>query len=231
MVVYGRLPVLEALSDDRVMVDQVLVSRRARGEHVDDIVRQAGRRGVPLRWVAPEKVTRMSGNGRQDQGVVADVQAPGMRPLADAMPDGPVVLLDGVTNPVNVGMILRTALGFSLAGVVLPRTGSPEVGPLVVKASAGLALRAPVFGCETAAEGVALLRAAGFRVVGLDARGGTALWSAELPPRVAVVLGSESTGLSVEVDELVSIPMANGVESLNVAVAAGAVCAELARRR
>ena len=74
VTVYGRLAVLEALADERVGVAQVLLARTARGEGVDAIVAAAARRGVALRRVAPEKVTRVSGNGRHDQGVVADVR-------------------------------------------------------------------------------------------------------------------------------------------------------------
>ncbi|HZQ29287.1 MAG TPA: RNA methyltransferase [Acidimicrobiales bacterium] len=239
LAVYGRIPVLEALADEQLEVEQVLVSRRARGEHVDDIVRAATARGVPVRVVSPEKVTRMSGNGRQDQGVVADVRSAGVRPLeAAAFPaTGPVavLVLDGVTNPANVGMIVRTAVAAGCDGVVLPRAGGPDVGPLVVKASAGVALRAPIFSNETALGAVSLLKNAGFRVVGLVAGSGVPLWSWEPPERVALVLGSESEGLSPAVvealDGTVAIPLAGGVESLNVAVAAGVVCFALRRGR
>src|SRR6266540_2653192 len=108
------MPVLEALADDEVHVERVLLARTARGGSVDEIVAAAGRRGVVLQRVAPEKVTRLSGNGRHDQGVVADVVAPGLGSLgawlADRPPPAPValVVLDGVTNPANVGMVVRT---------------------------------------------------------------------------------------------------------------------------
>jgi 23S rRNA (guanosine2251-2'-O)-methyltransferase len=237
LAVYGRIPVLEALADSQLEVEQVLVSRRARGDHVDEIVRAAAARGVTVRVVSPEKVTRMSGNGRQDQGVVADVRATGIKPLSAARfpATGPVavLVLDGVTNPANVGMVIRTAVAAGLDGVVLPQAGSPDVGPLVVKASAGVALRAPIYGNDTALGAVSLLKKDGFRVVGLTAGAATSLWSWERPERVALVLGSESEGLSPTVlaalDDTVAIPLAGSVESLNVAVAAGVVCFALRR--
>lgn len=231
-VVYGRQPVLEALRDPAVVVDEVLIARRGAGAGVvADVVALAESLDVPVRRVAPEKVGRVSGDPRNDQGVVALVVRPGIPELGPDV-EAPVLVLDGITNPGNVGMILRTAVAFGVGAVVLPRAGVPDVGPLVVKASSGVALHAPVFSCGTAGEGVARLRGLGFRVFGLAARPGAAsLWSAALPEQVAFVLGNETHGLSVEVDELVSIPMAGGVESLNVAVAAGVLCAELARRR
>jgi 23S rRNA (guanosine2251-2'-O)-methyltransferase len=199
---------------------------------VDEILEAARTRDVPVQWVAPEKVTRVSGNGRHDQGVVADVVAPGLRDLDEEVPGGRLALLvlDGDTNPANVGMVIRTATGAGLDGVVLPRAGSPDVGPLVVKASAGVAFRATVYRSTTAAAAVARLRGAGVEIIGLRA-GGEPLFEADLPERAAYVLGNETAGVSVDVDRWVSIPMANGVESLNVAVAAGIVSYEIARRR
>lgn len=201
---------------------------------MDDVVSLASDRAVPVRRVAPEKVGRVSGDPRNDQGVVAYVARAAVGELSDGpLPRSPVVVLDGITNPGNVGMILRSAVAFGVGAVVVPRAGSPGIGPLVVKASAGVALRAPVRACSTAADAVAVLRAGGFRVYGLAAGAGTAssLWSVSVAERSAWVLGSETHGLSVDVDELVSIPMAGGVESLNVAVAAGVLFADLARRR
>lgn len=229
-MVYGRQPVLEALRDPSIEVDEVLLSRRGAGL-MADVVALAEAQGVVVRRVAPEKVGRVSGDPRNDQGVVAYVMVSGPPLLVAGLPPSPVLLLDGITNPSNVGMILRSAVAFGVGGVVLPRVGVPDIGPLVVKASSGVALHAPVFACETAGEGVRLLREGGFRVLGLAAGQAASLWSVELPSSVAFVLGSETRGLSVDVDELVSIPMAGGVESLNVAVAAGVLCAELARRR
>jgi 23S rRNA (guanosine2251-2'-O)-methyltransferase len=231
VTVYGRMPVLEALEAGGV--ELVLLARTARGDTVDDIVRLAGERGVTLKRVAPEKVTRVSGNGRHDQGVVAEVAAPGLLPLDDwlaANPATALLVLDGVTNPQNVGMIVRTATAAGLDGVVLPTAGSPDVGPLVVKASAGVAFRATILTAPTAVDAVATLRSAGVRVVGLRAAA-PSLFDGNLPARAAYVLGGEHQGVSVDVDEWRSLPLANGVESLNVAVTAGIVAYELVRGR
>lgn len=233
VTVYGRMPVLEALLDEGVAVTKVMLARTARGDSVDEIVAAARQRGVALQRVAPEKVTRVSGNGRHDQGVVADVEAPGLRELDDEIPAGrlALVVLDGVTNPANVGMVLRTATAAGLDGVVLPRAGSPDLGPLVVKASAGVAFRSTVLQASTARDAVARLRTAGLEIIGLRGHSAQSLFEASLPDRAAFVLGNETDGVTVAVDRWVSIPMANGVESLNVAVAAALVSYEIARRR
>lgn len=237
VTVYGRMPVLEALRDAATPVELVLLARTARGDTVEQIARLAGERGVELKRVAPEKVTRLSGNGRHDQGVVAEVRAPGVVELDDWLADhhpSTLLVLDGVTNPGNVGMIVRTVTAAGLDGLVLPRAGSPDVGPLVVKASAGVAFRATILRAATAADAARSLAGAGLEVVGLAA-GGPDLFTSPLPPRAAWVLGSEHDGISPEVAGLVSswrsLPLAGGVESLNVAVTAGIVAYELARRR
>jgi 23S rRNA (guanosine2251-2'-O)-methyltransferase len=132
-------------------------------------------------------------------------------------------------------MIIRTATAAGLDGVVLPRVGSPDVGPLVVKASAGVALSATVLRTHTATDAAAALAAAGVTLVGLDAAAATDLWSVGLPDRVGFVLGNETTGVSpavaAQVEQWCAIPLTGGVDSLNVASAAAVVAFELARRR
>ncbi|HEX7166674.1 MAG TPA: RNA methyltransferase [Acidimicrobiales bacterium] len=242
LTVYGRRPVLEALADERMQVDKVLVADSARGPEIDGIVRAAKARAVELRRVPQHDVTRLSRNGRQDQGVAADVVAPAMRSLDEWTPpsrdgvdgDGAVVVvvLDGITNPQNVGMILRTATAAGVDGIVVPTAGVADLGPLVVKASAGVAFQAPILRSRHASDAVAVLRSLGFRIYGLAADGDRTLFDpAGFASHSALVLGGEHAGLTVEVDEHVSIPMAGDVESLNVAVAAGVVCFELLRRR
>jgi 23S rRNA (guanosine2251-2'-O)-methyltransferase len=237
ITVYGRNPVQEVLSDDDLEVDKVVIAEGARGAGISEIRQLARRRGLTLQSASAERVKKLAGNGRQDQGVFADVVAPRMLPLDVALAERSlrtVLVLDGITTPANVGMILRTATAAGVDGIVVPRRGVASIDPLVVKASAGVAFRAPIVKAATAAGAVADLRDAGFHVVGLDARGDDDLFAAHLPEPVAFVLGSETAGVGPEVaalvDTWVSIPMASGVESLNVSAAAAVVCFELVRR-
>lgn len=237
ITVYGRNPVHEVLLDDDLVVDKVVIAEGAHGSGIREIQQAARRRGLMVQRASAERVKKLAGNGRQDQGVFADVVAPRMRPLDVALAGSSlrrVLVLDGITTPANVGMILRTATAAGLDGIVVPRKGVASIDPLVVKASAGVAFRAPILKTFTAAEAVHDLKTAGFHIVGLDARGDDDLFAAHLPEPVAFVLGSETAGHGPEVAELVdtwvSIPMAAGVESLNVAAAAAVVCFELLRR-
>lgn len=238
LTVYGRKPVLEALTDPDLDVDKVILADVARGPAVAEIERAAKACAVPVQRASAHRVKVLAGNGKQDQGVLADVVAPRMRPLAAALaerrPPERVLVLDGITTPANVGMILRTATAAGLGGIVVPRRGVAALDPLVVKASAGVAFRAPVLRCATAADAVEQLIEAGYAVYALGSKGTESLFDVQLPARTAFVLGGETAGVGEDVAQLVagwvSIPMPGGVESLNVSAAAAVVCFDLVRR-
>jgi 23S rRNA (guanosine2251-2'-O)-methyltransferase len=238
LTVYGRKPVLEALTDSNLDVDKVIIADTARGPAVDEIQRAAQARGVPVQRASAHRVKVLAGNGKQDQGVLADVVARRMRPLhtalSDRRPPRRVILLDGITTPANVGMILRTATAAGIGGIVVPRRGVAALDPLVVKSSAGVAFRAPVLRCGTASQAAELLVEAGYTLYTLGADAERTVFDIELPGRTAFVLGAESTGVSADVAALtagrVSIPMPGEVESLNVSAAAAVLCFELVRR-
>jgi 23S rRNA (guanosine2251-2'-O)-methyltransferase len=237
--VYGRKPVLEALNAG-LPVARVHLADGASGDMVTDIAQAAKSRGVQVNRVSARRVTAISRNGRQDQGVVADVVAPRMASLMSFLEQRTgrnhataVLVLDGIHNPANLGMILRTATAAGLDGIVVPTAGTAEIGPLVVKASAGVAFEAPILRIDRPEYAVAQLADARFEIVAVDVAGDD-MFSAELGQRVALVLGNESAGISDAVreycDRSLSLPLANGVESLNVAAAAAVVCYDLARR-
>ncbi|HVA07324.1 MAG TPA: RNA methyltransferase [Acidimicrobiales bacterium] len=239
LTVFGRIPVLEALADESVPVSQVFVAIDMTRSGAREIDAAAAARGISVHHVRRDKVTRISGTGRQHQGVAADILAPNQASLESWVqslsPDLPVscVLLDGVTTPANVGMIIRSAVAAGLQGIVVPTFGVAQLGPLVIKASAGVALRAPLLRIRTALEAAQQLRAAGFDLVALDAAGVVDLWHMEAERRTALVLGGEHGGISDEVKSLatrtVRVPLAPGVESLNVAAAAAVAFFELRR--
>ena len=241
VTVYGRKPVLEALADPALEVDKVVLAEGVDPRAARAFLDAASARGVPVRRASAQRVKVLAGNGRQDQGVLADVVAPAMRTVERFLAElgerpAAVLVLDGVTTPANVGMIIRSATAAGLEGVLLPRRGVPGIDPLVVKASAGVAFHAPVLRAGTAAAGLAALADAGFLLLGLDGAPATAsLFEADLPDRVALVVGAETEGLSddvrAELHGTVAIPMPGPVESLNAACAATVASFELARRR
>ncbi len=238
----GRKPVVEALHDDGLTIEKILIAESARGREIDTISGMAASRRIEVRRVPEQKVTAVARSSRHHQGVVADVVAPQMQRLDDFCEQRrrgkdwacSVLVLDRVHNPSNVGMILRSATAAGLDGVVVPHRGTADVGPLVIKASAGVAFRAPILRCEDTDEALSILTDHRFTIVGLDA-GGDSLFDAELPDRGAYVIGNETEGLSLAASHAsaatVTIPIAEEVESLNAAVAASLLVFEVARRR
>src|SRR3954447_1878964 len=137
------MPVLEALDDSALRVDKVILAENLRGEPVRAILSAARARGVRVERASAHRVKVLAGNGRHDQGVLADVVAPRMQPVDEFLLDlgndpAAVLVLDGVTNPANGGVVLRSATGAGLGGLLPPRRRVPAIHPLVVKASAGV---------------------------------------------------------------------------------------------
>jgi len=241
LTVFGRNPVLEALNDDSLTVANVFVASDVSRPILRQVEASASRRGLSVQVVTRDKVTRVSGTGKQHQGIAADIETPNKASLdqwlgaIDRVPSVACALLDGITTPANVGMIIRSAVAGGVDGVVVPTKGVADLGPLTIKASAGLAFRAPLVRVRTAAEAAQTLTDNGFSLVELDSEGEVDLWDAEFSDRTALVLGGEHAGISDEVKPLVTssvrIPMADGVESLNVAAAAAVVFFELRRRQ
>ncbi len=178
-----------------------------------------------IKYHSRRELSYISKNSRQDQGVAIDLIAPKLNPLADLPSNAKsLIILNGITNPSNLGIIIRSVAASPLDGLVLPEKGNAAIGPLVYKASAGFVLRANIYQCETIISGLNYLQSHQFKVFGLSNHGETALNKTVAIGPTVFVLGNESTGLSSEVealcDQLVSIPMANGVESINVSAAA-----------
>lgn len=221
-------------------VAKIHIADGVHGAEIDTIRRLARAGGIEIEQVTESRVTALARTARHHQGVVADVEAGRMSSLEPFLAQRTgrhhatrLLLLDRVHNPSNVGMILRVAVAANLDGVVVPEVGTAEIGAVAIKASSGIAFRAPILRVGTAEDAAERLRAARFAVVGLAADA-PSLFDADLPERAAFVLGNESDGLSPGVlalcTSLVSIPLANDVESLNVATAASVLAFELVRR-
>lgn len=199
----------------------------------------AERKGFQV--VPAENLARLAGSLHHEGVAILARQIPG-RDFADLLRGietgtiaGPLVHLDGVQNPHNLGSILRTAAHFGV-GAVVGRTGDlPPLSPAAARVAEGAAEAVPVCGLADPEADLARLRQAGYRVVVTSSHRGEPLFTADFGPRVVVVLGGEGEGVSPMIERLadlrVRIPGTGAVESLNVAVAAGVVLAEIWRRR
>jgi 23S rRNA (guanosine2251-2'-O)-methyltransferase len=150
---------------------------------------------------------------------------------ADGVP-ARLVLLDDVDDPHNLGAVIRTAAALGIDGLIIAGPSAPPLGGAVAKAAAGLLGRIPVARAKVAADVLSRLQENGYWIFGADAAG-TVLPEVGRTQRWVVCLGAEGTGLRAKtrsrIDEFVAIPMAEGVESLNLSVSAGILLWELSR--
>jgi 23S rRNA (guanosine2251-2'-O)-methyltransferase len=233
LTVYGRKPVLEILQDRSLVCHAVHLAHSNREAGIVSEIRQhAEKFGVPVKLHSREELSRISRNGRQDQGVAVDVVCPSFQKLEDflaGITNQPrrLLALDGINNPQNLGMIIRSAAAGEIDGIVLPRKGTAALGPLVIKASAGTLYRAPLLLCQSLPEALRLCQERGAHVCTLEADAPLSLFHYKERGLCVYVLGNETEGVCAPVralaDTQLSIPMRNGVESLNVAVTASLI--------
>jgi 23S rRNA (guanosine2251-2'-O)-methyltransferase len=233
LTVYGRNPVLETLQNKTLTCHALHLAESNRQDGIiSEITKCAQRLGVPIKMHTREALARISKNGKQDQGVAVDVLCPAFRSLDDFLGEREgrprrLLALDGITNPQNLGMIIRSAAAGAMDGILLPRKGTAALGPLVIKASAGTLYRAPLLMCTSLPEALKRCQEHGAQVCTLEAQAARSLFEHSGQLFCIYVLGNETEGVSSAVSALadarLSIPMRNGVESLNVAVTASLI--------
>jgi 23S rRNA (guanosine2251-2'-O)-methyltransferase len=241
-LVAGRNPVVECLRADVPATALFVQLGIDADERVTEAVRLAADRGISVLEVARPELDKLTG-GALHQGLALQ-----MPPFSYAHPDDLlaaatesaepplIVALDGVTDPRNLGAVIRSAAAFGANGVLVPQRRSAGVTAVAWRTSAGTAARLPVALATNLTRSLRAYASAGLMIVGLDADGTSTVDELTLATSpLVVVVGSEGRGLSRLVreacDQTISIPMAAGVESLNASVAAGVVLAEVARRR
>lgn len=228
LTVFGRKPVLEALQDADIELYRLHLADSNRPDGiVKDILRLADKRGVEVCYHDRKALSRISKNSKQDQGVAADLKLSQYQSLTDfvaAADEYSLVALDGVSNPQNVGMIIRSVAASPATALLLPRKGCAALSPLVIKASAGALFKARIIYCNDIASGLLQLKDHGASVCTLSSHAKHSLYDYQPAAKNVYVLGNETTGVSSQVESLsdtsINIPMRNGVESLNVAVTA-----------
>jgi 23S rRNA (guanosine2251-2'-O)-methyltransferase len=231
LTIYGRKPVQEALHDPAIDFLRVHLAESNKPNPVlEDIRRLCERRGIDVRYHDRMALSRISKNRKQDQGVAADIIGRGFAEFEDFLnrplpANFSLLAVDQVTNPQNLGMIIRSVCAGYVDGLVIPRKGCARIDSLVIKASAGTLFRARLLFCDDLALALAKARGKGIAVYGLSTDDSVPFFKTDLRRPNILVLGNETEGLSAAVqkvcDQKIHIPMRNNVESLNVAVTAG----------
>jgi len=234
-LIVGRHPVAEALRAGVVLRHLYLAEGMRPSPVLDEIVEAAGRARLPVEFDSRGALNRRA-PGVNHQGVVAEVDAFRYATMAGllAKPVHRLVLVEGITDPANLGSILRSADAFGWEGVLVPEHRSVGITPTVRKVSAGATERVPVVRTSSPAATIRLLQERhDFGVVGLDPAGPVDYHEADYPARTCLVIGAEGPGLSRLVKErcdlIVRVPMRGALASVNAAVAAAVVMAEAGR--
>jgi 23S rRNA (guanosine2251-2'-O)-methyltransferase len=236
-ILVGRRPVLEVLRAgpgvEKVFIAEGLAPSNVLGE----IRKRAEKAAVPVRMVPKTELEKMA-RGSNHQGVAAFTARYRYRQMRDLLEiEKPCLLfLDGLTDPHNLGSLLRSADGAGFTGVVVPAHRSVGVTGAARRVSAGAAEIVPVARVTNLGNAIDEARRAGVWVLGLDEKADRDLWASELTePPVGLVLGAEDRGISKGIrercDEVLSIPLVGRIGSLNVAVAGAVAMFEVSRKR
>ncbi len=240
LIVPGHHAVRESLTIEGRVVE-VWVSEDLRSRRAREVVAQAEERGVPVRRCrAADLDARLPDTSHQ--GLAAVVRAPGYVPLEDLAETcrrggEPALLIaaDHITDEGNLGALIRTAAFFGARGLVLPRDRSAGLSERVAKRSAGASLFFPVARAVNLVRALKHLDREGFWIIGAAGEARVTVYTFDWDRDTVLVMGSEDRGLAPTVraqcHELVAVPGSGRVESLNVAVAAGAILSEIHRQR
>lgn len=241
-LIYGINPVREGLRGRRRSPLELFVARDLRSPRIEELLCEAEREGVPVRRRARQELDRLAGHGHH-QGVVLRVEPFAYAHLEDLLARWRAsgrpaffLVLDGITDPHNLGALLRSADAAGCHGVIVPKDRTCPVTGVVDKASAGALEHVPLVQVTNLARTLEELKREGVWVYGLAGDEGCAsLYGTPLRGDLAMVVGSEGAGLRPNVrrhcDHLLAIPMRGGVSSLNASVAAAVALFEVVRQQ
>jgi len=239
-IIYGINPLTEALRTEPCRLLKIAVAKGAMKEALNRILNLAEAKKIPVSFEEKREIEKLSGHGAH-QGVVgfypsfayADMDQL-IRNRHPASPFHLILLLDGITDPHNLGALIRTAHCHGVNGVIIPDHRSAMVTATVVKASAGAALLTPVVHVANLSRIMEDLKQQGFWIYGADAGTGQNIYGMTYDGHVALVMGSEGRGMRPlirkQCDFLVSIPMRGEIDSLNVSVAAGIILNDIVHK-
>jgi len=228
ITLYGRNVVVEILQDKSIEIHKVHMSDSNKMDGaIKDILSLASNRGIEIFYHNKIALSRISKNAKQDQGVAIDIIAQSYQNVSEIqkLKEFKFLALDGIQNPQNLGMIIRSCAAGNVDGIILPKKSSAKISPLVVKASAGTLFKLPIYYCNTLED--ILPRLDDTAIYSLSSHAKKSIYDVDAQTKSIFVLGNESDGVSQEVENLcndsISIPMKRGVESLNVAVTASLI--------
>ena len=228
LTIYGRNAVLEALEDKAVSVHKLHLAKSNKDASIlENMKAIAVKRDIEVAYHDKQALSRISKNAKQDQGVALDIVLEYYGDEEEFISNNinyRIMALDGITNPQNLGMIIRSCAAGNVDAILLPSKGAAQISPLVIKASVGTLFKMPIIKTSNLKETLKAFKAEGADVYTLSSHAKTGYKEQSYNDKTIFVLGNESEGVSHAVESVcnasIAIPMRRGVESLNVAVTA-----------
>ncbi len=228
ITIYGRNAILEALLDESLEIHKLHLSdSNKKAPVIDKLIALASKRNIDIVYHDNKSLSRISKNSKQDQGVALDIILKHSINEEDFIRNNSnyrLLALDGITNPQNLGMIIRSATAGNIDAIILPTTGVAQISPLVIKASVGTIFNIPIIKSDKLYKTLKFFQSNGATVYTLSSYAKDSYRDTKYSDKTIFVLGNESEGVSREIEDLsdksISIPMNRGVDSLNVAVTA-----------
>ena len=226
-IIFGLKPCVEALRSGQT-INRFYFAKESRAAGCKGVIDEAKRRSIPFDFVPQAKVNELT-RTHDHQGIAAKLSPIAYANLADVLEGLPerstILILDQIHHPKNLGLIIRTSVGAGASAIVLTARKGALVDDSVIRSSVGTAFSIPIVKSGNVSQTMKQLKNAGFWIYGLDAQGTTNVMTLDWPPRSALIVGNESKGLRPNIakncDDLVCIPLHNGLDSLNAAVATG----------
>jgi 23S rRNA (guanosine2251-2'-O)-methyltransferase len=228
ITLYGRNVAIEVLQDSSIQIYKLhLATSNKTDSSIKKILLLAKQRDIEIVKHDRASLSRISKNAKQDQGVAMDIIAKSYQDAQEIkkMNSFRLIALDGIQNPQNLGMIIRSCAAGNIDGIILPKKNSAKISPLVMKASAGTLFKIPIYFCNTLDEVLKDLK--NTKIYLLSSYAKKSIYNIEKTDKEIFVLGNESDGVTKEIQKLcndsILIPMNRGVESLNVAITASLI--------
>lgn len=236
----GRNPVLEVLKTDRD-INKILIANGNRDGSINKIISIAKEKGIVIQYVEKSVIEKLS-TTNSAQGIIADVSVKNYVELDDILNNISnnnkvpfLIILDGITDPQNLGAIIRTAETVGVQGIVIPKRRSVGLNSIVSKVSAGAVEHVSVSRVVNISNTIDYLKEKNIWIVGSDIEDGEVFYKSDLKIPLALVIGGEGKGISRLVKEkcdfTVNIPMVGKISSLNASVAGALIMYEIFRQR
>lgn len=234
-IIFGRAPVLEALKNSHP-IDKIIIKSGPYAKSLIPVIDEAKKRNIVIQQADGARLDRMA-NGENHQGVIAMISAYSYVSISDIISgkdNAFVIICDKITDPHNLGAIIRTANCVGADGVIIPKRDSAGVNSVVMKTSAGAVEYTPVAKVTNLASTIDELKERGFWITAAD-MDGQSMYDIDFKGKIAIVVGSEGKGISRLVREkcdfIAQIPMYGEINSLNASVAAAVLMYEAVRQR